>query len=174
MLISGSVAKKYLIAGVVIAASLSTSGCFVDSNIGAGFFSERSGQISFIFINNTRYRAIFSFGTYDPLDKSPGSILIQQNRVEAQTTTGFTALNCRRAAVVGTQELIERGLEADFDNGNNFDDEAFTAVVNFSSAPLGSTSEGLPTQGTAVGRTVVIGSEFDCRDRGSCTFGDDR
>lgn len=165
--------SQALLALVGLLAATGISGCFFNSDTGAGFFAERTGQVSFIFVNNTRHRAIFSFGTYDPLDKTPGAVLIQQQRVEAQTTTGFTALNCRRAAAVGTAELIERAQENDFEDNNNFDEEAFTAEVNFSSAPLGSASEGLPTQGTASGRVVFIGSDYDCTDRIIFTFEED-
>jgi hypothetical protein len=59
--------------------------------------------------------------------------------------------------------------EADL-SADEFVPEAFDTVVHFSSAPAGSTGEGLPTQGTAEGIERLLGVDYSCEDQLVFTF----
>lgn len=132
---------------------------------------ERAGNVSVQFINNTPFRAIFSFGTYDSLDRNPpGPVSLNQQRLEANSVSTPVAAPCRRDAALGTAEYIQRVVDTKGDTGNNFDADAFNPVINFSSAPQGSTSEALPTEGTADGLTLRLGVDFKCGDTIIFTF----
>lgn len=133
--------------------------------------ARRQGNVSFQFVNTTPFRASFSYGTYDALDRNPpGSVVLEQLRLEGFQTTAPTDVECRRNAAVGTQALVDRVVETKGDLVVNFDREAFTPVVNFSSADADSDAAALPTEGTAEGIELLLGVDFACADRLIFTF----
>lgn len=135
---------------------------------------EVSGNISVQFINNTDTRAIFSFGGYDALDRNPpGPAQLLQLRVEALQSSTVQALTCRRNIAIGTDEFLNRVLDVNADAIANFDADAFSANVSFSSAPVDSTAAGLPTDGTARGSERRLGVDFSCGDLLLFTFNAD-
>ena len=161
-------------AGAAAANLLGAGGCAFSPEFIANNVAERAGPLFFVFNNNTRFRASFSFGVYDDLDRSTrGAVVIQQQRIEAQSTIAPVQLACRRNAVIGTAELLRRAIEADFEDDANFDADAFVPVVNFSSAAADSDAAALPTQGTADGRNLLLGVDFSCQDRLLITFEED-
>ncbi len=148
-------------------------GC-TNTDLFVNLTSERAGNFTAQFVNSTRFRASFTFGTWDSFDRvPPGAADVQQLRVEGQTASAPVTLQCRRNLAIGTGELIERALDNDFDDSANFDADAFNMVVNFSSAPLGSDAEALPTAGTADGRELLLGVDYTCADLVIFTFVDD-
>lgn len=136
---------------------------------------ERQGNIQVIFINNTSARASFSFGSYDALDKDPpGTVTLQQLRLEAAASSAAATLACRRDVAVGTAELVKRVTDTRTDlNTANFDADAFDSTVHFSTAPQGSASAALPDAGTAAGSHKRLGVEFTCGDTLIFTFQED-
>ncbi len=115
------------------------------------------------FINNTPFRAIFTFGAYDQLDQESIPTGFGQLRLEGNTSSGQFAQPCRQTFSVGGAELI-RLIE---DNEaspqiNVTDPQALVDGVNFSSAPLGDPLEAEPTEGTAEGVVVLSGVDFTC------------
>lgn len=114
------------------------------------------------FINNTPFRAIFSFGTYDQLDQESIPTAFGQLRLEGSTSSNQLQQPCRSTFSVGGDELIR--LLNENDNVLNINDPR--AVVNgvyFSAAPLGDPLEAEPTEGTAEGRVLLNGVDFSCR-----------
>ncbi len=115
------------------------------------------------FINNTPYRAIFTFGAYDQLDQESIPTGFGQLRLEGNTSSGQIAQPCRQTFSVGGAELI-RLIE---DNEaspliNVTDPQALVDGVNFSSAPPGDPLAAEPTEGKAVGSVVLSGVDFTC------------
>ena len=135
--------------------------------------AERTGNLTFDFVNNTRYRASFTFGVYDALDHTPGGVSFNQTRLEAGLSAISTGTQCARNAVVGTQEFLDRVLATDADETDDFDPDAFSAVVNFSSAPADSDIAALPDVGTANGIELLLGVDYSCDDRIVFTFEED-
>jgi hypothetical protein len=152
---------------------LGAAGCVGTPDFFANNTAFRSGSLNFVFVNDTPYRASFTFGVYDGLDREPGQVLTSQARVEGNSISSATQLGCRREAAVGTQELIRRAIDADFEDSSDFDSDAFVPVVNFSDAASGTPAAGQPTIGTARGRRVLLGVDFDCNDRLIFTFVED-
>ncbi len=128
--------------------------------------AERTGNINVLVINDTPYRATFSFGTYDAWDRNPpGSIDFKQTRLEAHASTGSVALTCARNLAIGTQGLYQRALDRDQTSVSGFDPDAFDTVVHFSDAASDSTLAGVATVGTAAGVEKLLGIDYTCEDQ---------
>ncbi|MCZ6682265.1 MAG: hypothetical protein O7B26_03715 [Planctomycetota bacterium] len=123
----------------------------------AGVPVPRGYQVSFI--NNTAFRAIFTSGAYDPLDKNTSPINFGQLRLEGASTSGQLTQPCRKTFSVGGAELIRLITVTDLPVN---DPRALINGVNFSGAPLGDPLEAEPTEGTALGLTILAGVDFNC------------
>jgi hypothetical protein len=136
--------------------------------------AERTGNISVLFINDTGYRASFSYGVFDSLDRNPpGSMQFQQLRLEKKSTSDVITLTCARNLAIGTQEFYQRGLDQDVQHGSGFDPDAFDTVVHFSDAPADSELAAAATVGTAEGAGKLLGVDFTCADEIIFTFVED-
>lgn len=138
-------------------------GCTSDT---ADYFTEEIfGNINVQIVNNTPYRASFTFGTYNDLDRNgPGPVDVRQRRLEAHGVTEVIDVFCRRELAIGTQALVDRILATDSDETEDFDRDAFSDRVNFSSAPADDPAAALPTVGTANGVLTRLGVDFACND----------
>lgn len=153
------------IAGLGLLGGLFALGAGCTGEFLANQLEERAGNVSVQFINNTPFRASYSFGSFDSLDRDPpGPVTLQQARLEGLTSTAPVQLACRRDIAVGTDEFLQRVLDTNADNVASFDAEAFSSVVNFSAAPADSDAGGLPTEGTALGRNMRLGVDYTCGD----------
>lgn len=135
-----------------------------------------SRAVQVAFINNTPFRAVFSFGAYNPLDQDTIPSSSGQFRLEGNTASQQLNLPCLQAFSVGGDELIRliRKNEPD-PTVNVTDPRALVNGVNFSGAPLGDPLEAEPTEGTALGSVVLSGVDFNCertdiRDPGGATL----
>ena len=120
-------------------------------------------MVQVAFINNTPFRAIFSFGGYNSLDQETRPTTSRQLRLEGNATSADFNQPCLQVFSVGGDELIRliREFEAD-PNVNVTDQRALVNGVNFSGAPLGDPLEAEPTEGTALGSVVLSGVDFNC------------
>jgi hypothetical protein len=169
-----SMTIRHVIVGAAVGllfavALLSAGGCPQDYS--QYLISERTGNVVFQFINATPFRASFSYGTWDSLDRNPeGPATLLQLRLAANSTSTLSAAPCRRNAAIGTPAFVARVLAVEADDTPNFDADAFGPQVNFSSAPADADNAALPTVGVADGREVLIGRNFSCGDRLVFTF----
>lgn len=159
-------------AHVVLAAlglSLVLSGC--SGALLLNLTEESQRNITVLLINNTPFRAIFTIGAFDDLDRlPPGQITFQQLRIEGGTTRAPLTFSCFRDVAIGSQKMLDRIVDTDNNTAANFDDDAFVLGVSFSSAPLGSPGEGQPDSGTAPPRVVRLGNDYTCDDQLIFTF----
>jgi hypothetical protein len=156
-------------AGAVAVLLAGTTGC--TSELLANLIEERSGDVTVVIINNTPYRAAFTFGSYDALQRNPpGDVNLEQQRLEGHTSTAPTTIPCNRNTAIGTAALIQRAIDTNADEADDFDADAFGTVVNFSSAPADSAAAALPTVGTAEGIEVRLGVDYACGDQLIFTF----
>lgn len=154
------------------ALGLACTGCPIDLIMNQT--EERSGDITVVFINQTRYRAAFSYGTYDSLDRNPpGAVVFRQLRLEAQTTAAPVTLACRRDFAIGTQEFYDRAVATRAVDVATFDPDAFDVVVHFSDAPADSDLAAAPTVGTSSGLRKLLGVNYRCGDQLLITFVED-
>lgn len=115
------------------------------------------------FINNTNFRAIFTFGAYDQLDQATVPTNLGQVRLEASTSSPTFTQPCRRTFSVGGAELIRLVKEnQNAPQVNITDERALIDGVNFSGAPLGDPLEAEPTEGRAVGSVRLVGVDYSC------------
>lgn len=129
--------------------------------INQGQTGERAVQVGFI--NNTPFRAIFTFGAYNQLDQGTIPTGFRQLRLEGGTSSAQITQPCRKTFSVGGAELI-RLLNSN-ENDPNIDitdPEALVTGVYFSAAPLGDPLEAEPTEGTALPSIVLNGIDFSC------------
>jgi hypothetical protein len=135
---------------------------------------ERSGTITVLIINDTPYRAAFSFGSYDGLNRDPpGAIDFVQSRIEAHTTPEPFELECRRNVAIATEDLRQRAIDTREYEEEEFDADAFSAVVHFSAAPPDDAQAASPTAGYAEGVEVLLGIDYACGDQLVFTFVED-
>lgn len=149
-----------------------SAGC-TDSSLFRNLVAPVAGDVAFIFVNDTPHRAVFSFGTYNDLDRSPGAVNFEQLRLEAHTTSELVVVTCARNAAIGTEGFVTRVLATDADDRPDFDPDAFHEWVGFSSFPTGSTGAGLADAGYAEGLEVLLGYDFSCGDQLIVTFVED-
>ena len=134
---------------------------------------EQTGDIAVVLINNTPHRAVFTLGAYDAWVRSPRvAPELSQQRLERMTSTAVV-IPCKRNTAIGTDALVEQIIRTETDLTPDFDADAFSAVVNFSSAAVDSTAAALPTEGTAEGIEVLLGVDYACGDQLIFTFEED-
>lgn len=133
--------------------------------------AERSGNVTVVLINDTPYRASFSYGAWDAWQRNPpGPIEFRQLRLEGQDTAGPTSLNCARNFAIGTQDFYDRAAYHKVGDSANFDADAFDIVVHFSDAPADSNLAATATVGTALGQEWLLGVDYSCGDELVFTF----
>lgn len=120
------------------------------------------------FINNTPFRAIFTYGTYDPLNKGfePGARQFSVNadpnlRLEGNSESDvITFSQCGRAFSLGGAELIDRLREAGLTS--DLSEEALEPGIAFSDKPLDDPEAGQATAGRAPEVVTFQGTEYPC------------
>ena len=126
-----------------------------------GLPTPRAIQVGFV--NNTPYRAIFTFGAYDQYDQETIPTGFSQLRLEGNTSSAQVTQPCRQTFSVGGAELVRLLNENEDDPSIDITDRrALVGGVNFSGAPLGDPLEAEPTEGTAEGLVLLSGVDFTC------------
>lgn len=148
-----------------------SASCDVDNllNRTASFGGGTAGQRStfaYMVINNTPYRAIFTAGAYDDLDRNTEPQIQQFGNdpygttLEGESTSSLVQPNCARVFAIGTGELlsvVERNLPED-----GVDPDALVNGVYFSSGELGSAEGAQPDRGGAPPFEARLGVDFAC------------
>lgn len=125
------------------------------------------GNLRVAFINETPFRAIFTYGTYDP--ENPGfTPQFRQfsvsptaaSRLEGNSESAPITLQCARAVSIGSAEFIERLRDAGL--VDNASEEALQPGISFSDRPLDDPQAGQPVAGHLDGIETVQGLEFPC------------
>ncbi|HRX86751.1 MAG TPA: hypothetical protein P5572_17130, partial [Phycisphaerae bacterium] len=131
-----------------------------------GTTAGQRGNTEVVFINNTPYRAIFTFGTYDEFDRQTVPTLRQFSsatstlNLEGNTQSDTLQVRCARVYAIGTEGLITR-VHANLAPAN-YDNDALVQGVRFSSAAVGDDNADAATEGVAAPHQALIGSDFDC------------
>jgi hypothetical protein len=148
----------------VVAAGCNVEGLLHQSASFGGATAGQRGNSEVVFINNTPYRAIFTFGAYDDWDQNTQPQLLafgpNDRLLEGGQASDILAVQCARVYSIGGSTM-RRAAE------NNLDDdavstEALVPGVFFSSAALGDEEEALPNEGVAAPLDLWIGTEFPC------------
>jgi len=147
-------------------------GCGVDfSNLTAslgGNVAGRRGQVQIAFFNNTPYRAVFTFATYDQTDQSSEPDFRQFGHdedgliLEGDSNSPIGALDCGRVFSIGGPRML--ALIADNLPDAPIADEAFIEGVEFFSiSDEDSDAATSPiTQGKAPPFEALLGVDFPC------------
>ncbi|MCB9849928.1 MAG: hypothetical protein H6817_04410 [Phycisphaerales bacterium] len=147
------------------------SGCAFNALLHAtsslgGTVAGQRGNTQVLFINNTPYRAIFTFGAYDELDQNTEPTLQQFSSdastldLEGNTQSDTIDVQCARVYSIGGTGLITR-VRANLDEGS-FDETSLVEGVNFSSAGVDDDDADAATEGKAAAHNALIGVDFEC------------
>jgi hypothetical protein len=154
---------------VAVVLTIVTSGCL--PTLWFNQTQELTGNITMQFINDTPYRASFTFGVWNSLERNPpGAVRFSQLRLEGQTASAVATLQCARNMAISTDELITRIIDTQAFDVSTFDPDAFDSVVHFSDAAAGSDLAAAATVGTAAGFERLLGVDFRCADELIFTF----
>lgn len=129
------------------------------------------GKIKVSFINNTPYRALFTYGVYDAQSTAftpqfgqmvvePRSSSSLDGRLEGNSTSSVFTLSCARVFSIGGIELISRIKDAKLDSGLN--EEAFVPGIGFSDKAIDDVEAGVATAGRIDEVVTYQGTQFPC------------
>jgi hypothetical protein len=121
------------------------------------------GNITVQFINNTPFRAIFTYGTYDPQDSTSqpefGQFFASADptqRLEGNTISDPITFTVGRQVSIGGVRL----LQLINDNNLTADEAALQQGITFSNSPLDSPDANSPTAGRAPPNEAYIGDDY--------------
>ena len=160
--------RKHLVAIGVGLLALSGSLALLGGCVGDFFFNlaeTRDGNSTILIINNTDYRAAFTMGSYNQFDLNPPSDADWEQRTVEAHSTGEFSVTCDRVTAIGTERLIERLVLTYVPDNEDIDEDSFTEVINFSSAPADSEAPTAANVGTAEGMEVRLGVDYACGDQ---------
>lgn len=120
--------------------------------------STRRNNIQIGFVNNTPFRANFTFGGYDVTDQETVPVF-GQLRVAGNTTAATQTQACRRTFSLGGQELIHL---ITVQNLTVNDQPVLHNDIYFSSAPANDPLAAAPTEGTANAMVLQDGVDYLC------------
>lgn len=126
-------------------------------------------SIRIAFMNDTPFRAIFTFGTYDPLNQgfTPRFNQFTTNadrtrRLEGNSQSQDFTFVCGRMVSIGGKQLIDRIVEGQLDRDEAVDQNALKPGIAFSDKPLDDPQAGEATAGTDEGIETLQGVEYEC------------
>jgi hypothetical protein len=164
--------SRLAVAGTTAVYLLSATGCSVETfynqtaSLG-GNVAGSAGELRVAFINNTPFRAIFTYGTYNNTDQfdrpDAGQFVgnVRGTTLEGESTADIVTLSCDRVFAIGDPELL-RLIEENGAGDLELDDEALLVGVGFSDAELGTEAAGLATEGFAPEVRALLGVDFPC------------
>ncbi len=146
------------------------SGCGVDFlNLTAPFGGNVAGgrgQVQIAFINNTPYRAVFTFATYDQTDPASELDFLQFSHdetgliLEGNSTSAIVALECARVFSIGSPRMLD--LIAENLPVTSLADEAIIEGVEFFIIPDGDSAVVSISQGKSSPFEALLGVDFPC------------
>ncbi|UCE61563.1 MAG: hypothetical protein JSU63_07390 [Phycisphaerales bacterium] len=174
------IARRHIVFGIVLTvAALGAGGCFEffanqSASLGGDIAGVR-GNVRVLFINNTDYRAVFTYGSYDQTDPAYGPDYEQSGLTEPDVlleggeSTSITPgssrafIECARVFSVGSEDLLElirQNLPDD-----DFLESAMVEGVEFFEIPA-EDEEDSPTEpisrGAAPPFEALLGVDFPC------------
>lgn len=160
-----------------------TAGCIPailnnTASLGGNLPGER-GFVDVVFINNTPYRALFTYGSYDQQDQNfrfdadqappfrqlgqfvavPDPTNVLQAQLPGNTASDTVRLRCGRVLAVGTSQLI--GAIAVSDLNLDLDPNVLVEGIGFSDRTLDDPQAGITTY-VAPGMALLQGFDFPC------------
>jgi len=166
---NAQVARRRLTWVMLTALAIVIAGCSLDALLHqtasfGGATAGQRGNSQVLFINNTPYRAIFTFGAYDDWDQDTQPRLFSfgpnDRNLEGGQSSAVLSVQCARVYSIGgdtMRRLAEENLAE-----TAVSKETLVPGVFFSSAALGDENEALPTEGMAAPLDLWIGADFPC------------
>jgi hypothetical protein len=163
--------SRLLVVALAGAAACGPYAIFCNATSLGGDTPGQRGEIRVSFINNTPYRAIFTYGVYEPQNDGfapqfgqivaePSSSRPQDGRLEGNSTSSIFTLDCARVFSIGGVDLINRIRGAKLDTDLN--EDAFVPGIGFSDKPQGDAEAGQATAGRIDEVVTLQGSQFPC------------
>ncbi len=165
---------KWLVAGTLCVLAGACSPAFFNNTttLGGSAVGGRS-DIQVLFINDTPFRALFTFGTYDPQNLDPDSDVgftpeVDQftvsadsaERLEGNSSSGVFTFTCGRAMSVGGRQLVQLLIDEDLDD--DLEQSVLTEGVGFSAEPVDANNADEATAGRGASTLTLQGAEYQC------------
>lgn len=172
MRLADGIARVRAVSWLAAVALAGTPGCDVDTFLNStaslgGNTPGSRGNIRIGFINHTPFRAVFTYGTYDPQNPDFQPRFRQffidasaSNRLEGNSDSPIVTLTCARAVSLGGAEFIQRLKDANLVASAS--EEALEPGIAFSDRPLDDPQAGQATAGRAPAVLTLQGAEFQC------------
>ena len=162
----------FRLSGIVLAILLLATSCSTETFLNqtaslGGDTAGSAGNIYVAFINNTPYRAIFTYGTYNNTDQTAVPALrqfvgnVNGSVLGGNDVANMVSIGCNRVFSIGDSELL-RLIEENRTDADTLDAEALVQGVAFSDAPLGDENAGIATKGFAPPLRALLGVDFPC------------
>ena len=159
---------RALLGGLLASLVSCTPTAFVNNTASLGGTTPGSrGNISVAFINKTPFRAIFTYGTYDPQNNqfTPqfgqfSATADASTRLEGNSESTPVTFQCGRAISVGGEQLIQ--WLKDQNLTGSADEAALQPGIAFSDKPLDDPDADQPTAGRVNGVVTLQGVEYQC------------
>jgi len=122
------------------------------------------GTVRVLFLNNTEQRAVFTFGTFDQLDRTTQpdfqqfGVKDREQTLDGGDTSAILSLRCGRVFSIGSRNLLS--LLPDTASGGALSDAAQAEGVTFFDVSGGDTDP-VPV-GTAAPLQTLLGVDFPC------------
>lgn len=153
---------------------LALAGCSSETflNQTASFGGDQAGgrgTVSVGFINNTPFRSVFSYGTYNNTNQFEQPVVQQfvgnsgGSSLEGDEVAEMVTLPCNRVFAIGDPEmnrLIEENLDEEVLEA--LDEDVLFDNIAFSSAALGEPNSAVATEGFAPYVRALLGVDFSC------------
>ncbi len=166
----GSVAGAKAAGALMAAVMLTALGCAdvlsgATASLGGDAAGER-GDVRVLFINNTPHRAVFTVGTYDPLDEFSVPVFSQfgfegdELTLPGDTESAIGAVPCARIFSIGSSRLFTL-IEANEPDAELIAEASQDGVAFFGEGEA--EAEGDPvSEGTLSAFEARLGSDFPC------------
>jgi len=122
------------------------------------------GTIQVVIINNTANQAVFTLGTFDPVDENSQPDIVQfgtdpdQLQLPGQSTSSRFSITCGRVLGVGSSRLLG-AISQNLALGD-LDEAALVEGISFGDLP--DDGSAISVVGSASGFEVLLGTDFSC------------
>ncbi len=153
-------------------ASFGTDGTFAPA--GAPLTSGLRGTFRVFIENNTPFRAIFTYGSFDNTDErttpaffqfTPNSQIVAPGSsvtLEGNTNSGVVTFPCARVFSMGSRSLISLVQENPGTFATQIEQDGLIDGIGFSDIPPNADVAAQPNQGFAAGYEARLGADFNC------------
>lgn len=172
---------RWAVLGLLVIAACTPQALLNNITSLGGTVAGRRGFVEISFVNNTPFRAIFTFATYDPQNLDQDGIVAFQpegdqftasanptERLEGNSESPVLTFSCGRAISLGGPQMLRVLSELGFTD--DLDQDALEPGIGFSDRPLDDPEAARATAGRADHVLTLQGLHYPCDAEVRYTF----